>query len=137
MVRSRLSSRGSASACRGNFISCRAFTGGHLVVTTGVAVDQHLPGNDGRLLPAVVVTFRDDGPGISAVDLERLATPFFTTKPKGTGLGLAVARHWITQHGGTLDIDGLPGAGATVRVALPLDRKAVSAGPPVRVGVET
>ncbi len=109
--------------------------GGHLVVATGVAVDQHLPRSDGRRLPAVVITFRDDGPGISSEDLLRLATPFFTTKPQGTGLGLAVSRHWITQHGGTLDVDSSPGAGATVRVALPLDQQ--DPGPRARAGGKT
>ena len=97
--------------------------GGTLTITTGVSVDHHLAGSDGRLLPAVNVSFRDDGVGISAENLQRLATPFFTTKPEGTGLGLAVARHWVSQHDGTLDIQSREGSGTAVRVSLPLRRQ--------------
>lgn len=93
---------------------------GSLTVRTRVSVDHRLPGTDGRPLPAVVVEFIDDGPGISPDDLRRLATPFFTTKAQGTGLGLAVARHWAAQHGGTLDIQSTEGEGTTARVSLPL-----------------
>jgi two-component system nitrogen regulation sensor histidine kinase GlnL len=96
---------------------------GRLTVRTRVSLDHRLPGLDGRMLPAVVIEFRDDGPGISDEDLERLATPFFTTKSQGTGLGLAVSRHWITQHGGTLDIQSEVGEGSTARVSLPLRRQ--------------
>ena len=98
--------------------------GGSLVVRTRVSVDHRLPGLDGRRLPAVVVEFCDDGPGISPEDLKRLATPFFTTKQKGTGLGLAVARHWASEHGGTLDVRSILGQGTTVRVSLPLRTRA-------------
>lgn len=97
--------------------------GGRLTVRTRVSVDHRLPGADGSLLPAVVIEFIDDGPGISEEDLKRLATPFFTTKADGTGLGLAVARHWASQHGGTLDVQSTLGHGTTARVSLPLHRK--------------
>ncbi len=53
--------------------------------------------------------------------LARLATPFFTTKAKGTGLGLAVSRHWVDRHGGRLRIESEPGQGTTVHVDLPLE----------------
>lgn len=100
----------------------QAFAGaaGSLTVRTRVSLDHRLPGNDGRLLPAVVIEFIDEGPGISERDLRRLATPFFTTKAQGTGLGLAVARHWASQHNGTLDIQSTKGEGTTARVSLPL-----------------
>jgi len=103
-----------------NALQALAPKGGSLVVRTRVSVDHRLPGTDGRPLPAVVIEFVDDGPGISPEDLNRLATPFFTTKPQGTGLGLAVARHWAAQHGGTLDIQSSLGRGTTARVSLPL-----------------
>ena len=103
-----------------NALQALAPGGGSLTVRTRVSVDHRLPDTDGRLLPAVVIEFVDDGPGISPEDIERLATPFFTTKAQGTGLGLAVARHWATQHGGTLDIQSTLGSGTTARVSLPL-----------------
>jgi two-component system nitrogen regulation sensor histidine kinase GlnL len=96
--------------------------GGHLTVSTRVSVDHRLPAADGRLLPAVVIEFVDDGPGISDDDLKRLSTPFFTTKAEGTGLGLAVARHWVSHHDGTLDVQSTLDQGTTVRVSLPLRR---------------
>ena len=105
-----------------NALQAVSTEGGSLVVRTRVSVDHRLPGTDGGTLPAVVVEFVDNGPGIAAEDLKRLATPFFTTKAQGTGLGLAVARHWASQHGGTLDILSELGAGTTARVSLPLRR---------------
>jgi two-component system nitrogen regulation sensor histidine kinase GlnL len=103
-----------------NALQAMETTGGTLTVTTGVSVDHHVAGRDGRRLPAVNIAFRDEGVGVSKEDLQRLATPFFTTKPEGTGLGLAVARHWVLLHDGTLDIDSSLGCGTVARVALPL-----------------
>jgi signal transduction histidine kinase len=45
--------------------------------------------------------------------------PFFTTKAEGTGLGLAIVRQAAEAHGGTVEVEGAPGAGATFRVHLP------------------
>ena len=106
-----------------NALQAMETTGGSLTVTTGVSVDHHVAGPGGRLLPAVNIAFKDEGVGISQEDLQRLATPFFTTKPEGTGLGLAVARHWVSLHDGTLDIRSSPGTGTVVRVTLPLREK--------------
>ena len=77
-------------------------------------------GQDGRPVPTVEVCFEDTGPGIPPSILDRLATPFFTTKVKGTGLGLAVSSHWVTRHGGTLRVTSPSEGGTLVRVALPL-----------------
>ena len=96
--------------------------GGHLTITTRMSLDRRIATPDGRRVPAIVVAVSDTGPGIPGDVLERLDTPFFTTKSRGTGLGLAVSRHWVTQHGGTLRIASQPGEGTTVRVALPLRR---------------
>ena len=50
-------------------------------------------------------------------------TPFFTTKPPnvGAGLGLSQCTDLVRQHGGTIGIESRPGAGATVRIRLPVD----------------
>lgn len=45
---------------------------------------------------------RDDGPGVTAADVERIFEPFYTTRPEGTGLGLAIARSVALAHGGSL-----------------------------------
>ncbi|MBW8862439.1 MAG: PAS domain S-box protein [Acidobacteria bacterium] len=66
------------------------------------------------------VTVRDAGPGIAADVLERIFTPFFTTKARGTGLGLATAKRIVEAHAGRIAIDSAPGGGTTVTVELPV-----------------
>jgi two-component system nitrogen regulation sensor histidine kinase GlnL len=94
--------------------------GGVLEVTTRAAPGQKLRVPSGEQVPALVIEVRDTGPGIPSELLAKLATPFFTTRPQGTGLGLAVSRHWIARHGGTLALESAPGEGTRVRVSLPL-----------------
>jgi CheY-like chemotaxis protein len=67
------------------------------------------------------VTFADDGPGIPADIIGKVFDPFFTTKRPGggSGLGLTISRAVTKEHGGTIDIESEPGAGAVVRVVLP------------------
>jgi nitrogen-specific signal transduction histidine kinase len=98
--------------------------GGCLTITTRMSLDHPLPASAAEHAPTLVIEVKDDGTGIPPALLGRLATPFFTTRPGGTGLGLAVSRHWIARHGGTLRIESTPGEGTTVRVALPLRRAA-------------
>jgi PAS domain S-box-containing protein len=71
---------------------------------------------------AVTLMVRDTGCGMSPETLERLFTPFFTTKPpgKGTGLGLSVTRTIVEGCGGSISIESAVGTGTTVRVRLPL-----------------
>lgn len=68
------------------------------------------------------ITFRDTGPGVSPEVRPHLFEPFFTTRPDGTGLGLALCREIIAQHGGQIELadDDSP-HGATFRVTLPVD----------------
>jgi PAS domain S-box-containing protein len=63
----------------------------------------------------------DDGPGIPEEVQSRIFEPFFTTKPvgKGTGLGLSVVYGVVDRHRGLLELDSLPGQGATFRLLLP------------------
>jgi PAS domain S-box-containing protein len=67
----------------------------------------------------VRVEFQDEGSGIAAADLPRVAQPFFTTKQGGTGLGLAIAQRIVERHGGTLIVESEIGKGTTARVTLP------------------
>jgi two-component system sensor kinase FixL len=66
------------------------------------------------------VTVRDSGPGIPADVRERIFTPFFTTKARGTGLGLPTAKRIIEAHGGSIAVHCPPGGGTTVELALSL-----------------
>jgi two-component system nitrogen regulation sensor histidine kinase GlnL len=95
---------------------------GRLTVATRMTLEHRLRAPTGEQVPTLAIEVRDTGPGIAPEVLEQLATPFFTTRPGGTGLGLAVARHWVARHGGTLQLESDPGAGTCVRVVLPLRR---------------
>ena len=67
----------------------------------------------------VLISIRDTGPGIPASDLQKIFIPFFTTKSKGHGVGLALAHRVITQHGGTLIVANSSQGGAIFTIRLP------------------
>jgi two-component system, LuxR family, sensor kinase FixL len=68
----------------------------------------------------VELSVTDCGGGIAIADFERIFEPFFTTKKQGMGLGLSVCRTIVAAHGGRLWAENNAGAGATLRVTLPL-----------------
>jgi two-component system, LuxR family, sensor kinase FixL len=72
-------------------------------------------GEDGT----VEFSVADNGPGIAPALAGRIFEPFMTTKAKGMGMGLSVCRRLIESHGGTIDVESEPGAGATFTVRLP------------------
>jgi len=80
----------------------------------------------------IVVTVRDSGPGIGAPNLGKIFDPFFSTKERGTGLGLALVQQIVVDHGGQIEVASAPGAGTTFTITLPVgdsDRsKSVTAG---------
>src|SRR5689334_20592932 len=67
-----------------------------------------------------VIEVRDSGTGIPADRLQKIFIPFFTTKPKGHGVGLALSHRVITEHGGTLTAAKLPGGGAIFTIKIPV-----------------
>lgn len=89
---------------------CQAMTGrGRLTVKVELREGQGL------------IRVEDEGPGLPAEVVSRLFTPFFTTKPpgQGTGLGLAVSRHLLSQFDGRLDAGNRPEGGARFTITLP------------------
>lgn len=68
----------------------------------------------------VTLSVEDSGPGMSAAQLGRVGKPFHTTKPRGLGVGLALARRVVERFGGRLEIDSSPGHGTCVRLHMPL-----------------
>lgn len=86
----------------------------------GVPVEVSAEQTDGTL--ALVV--RDHGSGIAPLHRERLFHPFFTTKANGNGLGLAVSRNIVREHGGQIDVEADAAGGSVFRVILPAHESA-------------
>jgi PAS domain S-box-containing protein len=99
---------------------------GRIEVTTGtVEVDEEQARTaDFQLEPGryVLLTVRDDGPGMDESTLSRLFEPFYTTKPagRGTGLGLSTVYGAVRQAGGFVGVESEPGEGTTFCVYYPL-----------------
>lgn len=68
----------------------------------------------------VTVIIEDDGQGIPPEFLSKVWSPFFTTKEKGTGLGLGIVKTMVESHEGTIRIENKPAAGAAVTLVLPV-----------------
>lgn len=66
----------------------------------------------------VTLEVRDDGPGLTREQLARVGQPFYTTKPRGLGVGLALSRRVLDRCGGRLEIESAPGRGTVVRLCL-------------------
>jgi signal transduction histidine kinase len=73
--------------------------------------------NGGR---RAIVRMRDNGCGIGPDKINRIFNPFFTTKEKGTGLGMAISRKIVEAHEGSIDVVSEPGRGTEFAIALPL-----------------
>jgi two-component system, NtrC family, sensor histidine kinase HydH len=84
-------------------------------VAAGAPVHTSVRAAAGRL----VIEVADHGPGVPEEDRDRIFEPFFTGKTQGTGLGLAVVRRVIEQHGGTIAVLNNPGGGALFRAEIP------------------
>jgi len=85
--------------------------GGRLNVNTAYAPDTR----------AVTIVIEDTGHGMSEETLARIFDLFFTTKPQGTGLGMALARSVINLHGGELTVHSALGKGTRIMIRLPLE----------------
>ena len=67
----------------------------------------------------LLLTLRDEGPGLSSEDLQKLFKPFYTRRSEGTGLGLAIAQKIVLDHGGKLWANNAPIKGAEFSITLP------------------
>ncbi len=95
---------------------------GHVDITGRLELDDAEPtSHDAEPEPPkVIVEVRDTGPGMGPDELERIFSPFFTTKPQGTGLGLAIVRKVVDAHEGQIEAMSVLDQGATFRVTLPV-----------------
>jgi len=69
---------------------------------------------------SVEITFKDTGIGISKENKEKIFTPFFTTRAKGMGVGLAICKKFVESHGGSIEVESKDGKGSTFTVILPV-----------------
>jgi signal transduction histidine kinase len=96
------------------------------------AIDALAPVSEGRRIELWVengrpdqasVRLRDNGAGIAPDKIDRIFNPFFTTKDKGTGLGMAISKKIVEAHAGTIEVTSEPGRGTEFVVRLPLPAK--------------
>jgi signal transduction histidine kinase/ActR/RegA family two-component response regulator len=87
--------------------------------------------------PRVRIAIRDYGCGIPADVRPRIFDPYFTTKPGGSGLGLATAYAIISKHGGNVIVDSTPGLGSVFTIDLPASYDVPPATPPVATKTQT
>ncbi len=89
--------------------SCEAMlAGGELTIGTWRDGDQ------------VLLRVGDSGKGLTPEQVQRVFTPFYTTKKEGTGLGLALVQQIVTEHGGHVECESVSGKGTTFTIFLPL-----------------
>jgi two-component system sensor histidine kinase FlrB len=93
--------------------------GGWLSIRGVDCASAQSSGGDGVEIVGIEIVVRDTGPGIVPDDLPRIFDAGFSTRPGSSGLGLAVCRHILEQHGGLIAVESRPGYGATFRLRLP------------------
>ena len=74
----------------------------------------------GKIGGFIEIKIKDTGVGISKGNLNKIFSPFFTSKAKGAGLGLSTAKRMIEDHGGTITVESKVGKGTSVTVRVPI-----------------
>jgi two-component system nitrogen regulation sensor histidine kinase GlnL len=82
--------------------------------------DEEAGAADAQSVPMIQVEVTDNGPGVPADIMDRIFSPFFTTKPQGSGLGLAIVRKIVDAHDGRIDVSARADGGTRFRVTLPV-----------------
>ncbi len=85
-----------------------------------LAAEEEVGGGEIHAVPTIEIEVVDDGPGVPADVIDRIFSPFFTTKPQGTGLGLAIVRKIVDAHDGRIDVSAGPAGGTRFLVTLPV-----------------
>ncbi|MGE5812982.1 MAG: two-component system sensor histidine kinase NtrB [Acidobacteriota bacterium] len=93
---------------------------GRVEIRGSVTEEDHGTAAEPRPTLMVVIEVADNGPGIPRDIVEKVFSPFFTTKAQGSGLGLAIVRKIVDAHDGRIDLSTRPGGGACFRITLPV-----------------
>jgi two-component system cell cycle sensor histidine kinase/response regulator CckA len=106
--------------------ACQAMTGGGTIKIDARNADavttDDMPRPEGKY---VKISITDQGTGISEEHLQRIFDPYFTTKQKGSGLGLSIVHSVIRSHGGNITVKSRLGAGTTFVIYLPASEQGV------------
>jgi two-component system sensor histidine kinase HydH len=70
----------------------------------------------------VDITIADTGKGISHQEITKIFDPFYTTRPAGVGLGLAISKKIIEDHGGSIEVESKLSEGTTFKISLPIGK---------------
>ena len=98
-----------------------AMNGKGIVLITATYMPPEEPSAiEGHATPMILVEVIDNGPGVPADLIDRIFSPFFTTKPQGSGLGLAIVRKIVDAHDGQIDVSALAEGGTRFRITLPV-----------------
>jgi two-component system nitrogen regulation sensor histidine kinase GlnL len=93
----------------------KKLSGGYIKIITKLDYTRNNP-------KFLKIEFADNGCGISKSDIDNIFVPFYTTKENGSGLGLAVSRKIIHEHGGFIDISSAKNRGTNVSVYIPIEK---------------
>lgn len=85
-------------------------------VSAGGSISVSCSGKEKDL---IVVSISDTGNGIGPEEIERIFNLYYTTKKKGSGIGLSIVQKIVDAHGGTIGVESAPGAGTTFHITLP------------------
>jgi nitrogen fixation/metabolism regulation signal transduction histidine kinase len=92
--------------------------------TPNARVDVHVSAAEYGGVDFAVLKVEDNGPGFDTADISQVFDPYVTTKPKGTGLGLAVVKKLVEEHVGTILAENRKDGGAAISIRLPINEAA-------------
>lgn len=91
--------------------------GGHVTLGTKWVTDYKIKSKN-----SVIISVKDNGTGIDRKNVRKIFTPFFSSKEKGSGLGLFISNQIIIKHGGFITVESEPGTGTEFQIHLPTDK---------------
>ena len=91
-------------------------------VEEGGSIEVRLSAQGKGLERYAEIRVKDNGPGISQENIQRIFEPYFSTKVRGMGLGMHIVKQTVESHGGEIKIISSEGKGTTVIITIPMER---------------